>query len=669
MSQNDYNRNSEGLITPAMMTGRSYRTLTLDNKLRVLLVSEPGITMAGASMTVGVGSLTNPPEYPGLAHFLEHMLFLGTEKFPNENSYSDYLSAHGGRSNAWTGPENTCYFFDIKDNSLYGALDIFAQFFIHPLFTESCTEREMKAVDSENSKNLQVDSWRNNQLLHSLVDPDHPLSGFFTGNYETLAKEGIRDALVDFHNKFYSANIMTLTIMGSESLDNLQLWAEELFGPIENKNVTITPVGSEPFKYSIGKCMNVVPVKNTRHLRVYFPINSYHNDYDSNPECYASHLLGHESGGSIFALLKEKGWATNLVAGGHLGKKDYGLFLISVTLTDEGYENWEEIIQIIFQYIQILKNEGVKEWIVNEIKDLNNMKFNTASKLPAYSTVQNYSGNMQRYNEEDYLYGFYRNSSYRPDLINEVIQKLTIDNSIISLSSQNLEEICNMEEPWYGTKYHTFDIPQELKDSIDTENIHPALHLPEPNPYIPTDLEVKSPSEEKKIPELILSTESQDLWFLQDNTYKLPRAIISMEFISPTCYKSPENAVCNVILLKMLKDKLNELSYSAKLAGLRYTLSATSRGFLLKSSGYNQNLSLFHATILSNFVDFELQQERFDILHQKYQEELENTVLDQPYNHAISARNNIIYSPRWSTENRLEALPSVKLEVSKFLLL
>ena len=91
-----------------------------------------------------------------MAHFLEHMLFLGTEKYPDENSYSSFLQENGGHSNAYTAAESTNYYFDVVHNKLEEALDRFSQFFISPLFTESATDRERNAIESEHSKNIQV---------------------------------------------------------------------------------------------------------------------------------------------------------------------------------------------------------------------------------------------------------------------------------------------------------------------------------------------------------------------------------------------------------------------------------------------------------------------------------------------------------------------------------
>lgn len=69
------------------------------------------------------GSLSDPANISGLAHFCEHMLFLGTKKYPKENEYSQFLSEHAGSSNAFTSAEHTNYYFDVSHEHLQGALD------------------------------------------------------------------------------------------------------------------------------------------------------------------------------------------------------------------------------------------------------------------------------------------------------------------------------------------------------------------------------------------------------------------------------------------------------------------------------------------------------------------------------------------------------------------
>ncbi|KAJ2878372.1 metalloprotease, partial [Coemansia aciculifera] len=138
-----------------------------------------------------------------------------------------YLSANGGYSNAYTDLEDTCYYFEVTYDALEGALDRFSQFFIDPLFTEDCTDREVRAVDSEHKKNIQSDMWRQYQIEKELSNPNHPFSMFATGNQATLSGAAtelgvdLRGKLLEFHAKYYSADIMKLVVVGRDSLDQL----------------------------------------------------------------------------------------------------------------------------------------------------------------------------------------------------------------------------------------------------------------------------------------------------------------------------------------------------------------------------------------------------------------------------------------------------------------
>jgi insulysin len=146
--------------------------------------------------------MSDPREVLGLAHFCEHMLFLGTQKYPNENDYSKFLSEHNGSSNAATYPDHTIYYFDVVPEELSNALDRyhsnklfqtpiddtcrFSQFFIAPLFTETATDREMNAVNSEHEKNIPSDVWRKDQLDKHMADSAHPYHTFGTGTQRII---------------------------------------------------------------------------------------------------------------------------------------------------------------------------------------------------------------------------------------------------------------------------------------------------------------------------------------------------------------------------------------------------------------------------------------------------------------------------------------------------
>ena len=268
----------------------------------------------------------DPESRQGLAHFLEHMLFLGTKKFPEAGEYGKYLKTNGGYSNAYTASDITNYHFQVYHDAFEGALDRFSQFFIAPLFTEEFTEREMNAVNSEHQKNLQNDTWRQLQIRRTLYESSHPANNFSTGNLETL--KGIqRREFLEFYNQHYSANQMTLALCGKASLDQLEAWTRKYFTDIENRNSPVHRVPSEYLKpRKAFRLVRVEPVKDIRSLTLEFPTPPGDIHYQSKPAGLLSFIIGHEGKGSLLSYLKEQGLATALGAYGYDPAREYGPF-------------------------------------------------------------------------------------------------------------------------------------------------------------------------------------------------------------------------------------------------------------------------------------------------------------------------------------------------------
>ena len=161
----------------------------LKNKLKVLMISDSEADKSSAAMNVNIGSLSDPEDFLGLAHFCEHMLFMGTEKYPKEDDFSEFLNANSGNYNAYTDLDVTNYYFDISNEAYEECMDKFAQFFLHPIFISDVVEREMKAVDSENKKNLQSDPWRFLQLQRSETNPNSVFNKFLINSIDSIELE------------------------------------------------------------------------------------------------------------------------------------------------------------------------------------------------------------------------------------------------------------------------------------------------------------------------------------------------------------------------------------------------------------------------------------------------------------------------------------------------
>ncbi|KAJ1877374.1 metalloprotease [Coemansia sp. RSA 486] len=249
-----------GEIEKSSNDPHQYRLVRLPNNLVALCVHAPDTKQSTAALSVNVGNFDCPPELPGLAHLLEHMLFLGSKKYPGESEYLDYISGNSGRRNAGTTNNATTFFFTVANDAMEGALDRFSRFFIDPLVKPDCVDREINAVDSEFKGRVSNDDVRASVLNNSLLDKRHPYSRFNMGNKESL--KGSADALgldlhhelLKFHQKYYSSDLMKLVVCGNQSLDQLSEWVVAKFSEIQSKGNTrdiysVHPMGEE----QIGK--------------------------------------------------------------------------------------------------------------------------------------------------------------------------------------------------------------------------------------------------------------------------------------------------------------------------------------------------------------------------------------------------------------------------------
>ena len=212
---------------------RQYRLLNLANGLRVLLIENNKAHVAQAMLSVEAGSFDEPDEFPGLAHFLEHMVFQGCAKYPEDNEYKMFITNHGGSIDACTKEEETYFSFSIEHQYFEEALDRLAGFFINPFLNAEYAEREVQAVHMEFTGNLDKDGFRVLHICKNLVNREHPEHRFNWGNIDTLKDvEKVLPALRAFHQKYYTADRMILVLDSKNPLQDLERLAVQYFLPV-----------------------------------------------------------------------------------------------------------------------------------------------------------------------------------------------------------------------------------------------------------------------------------------------------------------------------------------------------------------------------------------------------------------------------------------------------
>lgn len=650
-----------------LLDNREYKVIQLKNGLEALLIHDAETDKASAAIDVNVGSYSDPDDLNGLAHFCEHLLFMGTEKYPKENEYSRYLSAHAGHSNAYTSSDDTNYYFEVGHDHLEGALERFAQFFIAPLFSASCKDREIRAVDSENKKNLQNDMWRLHQLDRSLSNPDHPVSKFSTGNLITLETEpltrnvDVRERLLEFYNGHYSANLMKLCVIGRESIEQLESWTVEKFTDVKNTNRSTPSYAPPPFTQDQLLCLiKAEPVKDIKRLSLRFPIPDQQPLYEKKPSHYLSHCLGHEGSGSLLHYFKEKGWASQLSAGAMHISKGYEHFIIDIDLTPAGLEEYEQVIVTIFQYLKIVHATPIEEWRYKELKTMSGVNFKFRSKQSASRTTSNMSAHMQKPIPRERLLSSSLFRKFDPDLVAKTASYLNPDNFRATLVAQSLTGL-DKTERWYGTKYSVEKFSPDFLKKLQNVGFHPDLHLPNQNEFIPENLDVnkKQVLSPMKHPILLKNTQQLRLWYKKDDTFWMPKACVRIYLKAPLTFSSPSSYVKTSLFMDLLEDELLPFAYAAEIAGLDYAVTTSRDGIVINASGYNDKIHVLLEDILKTLKGIKLDEARFDVWKERNLRSYRNLGLNNPYTQIGTHANYLFNELTWTLDEKEQALTEV----------
>jgi len=624
----------------------AYRRFTLDNGLKVILLSDPKLNKSSAALAVEVGSYSDPDERRGLAHFLEHMLFLGTEKYPDESDYGNYLQSNGGYNNAYTAGDHTNYHFEIRHGAFEGAIDRMAQFFIAPLFAAEFTEREMNAVNSEYQKNLENDSWREFQLHCSLYREDHPANQFNIGNRDTLLGT-TREELLEFYQAHYSANTMTLSLVSNESLDQLEQWARTYFTSVENRDFLPT--------MEALRIIRMEPVKDLRQITLEFPLPATRQFFGSKPGELIGFVLGHEGEGSLLSKLKAEGLATSLSAGANSHSADFGTFDIGISLTPAGLKNYDHVLELVFATVNRLKSEGYPTYLFKERQAM-------ARLDEAYQDKGEGAGravllaNLIR----EYPFEIAERAPFlwlEPDAkaYQLLLNQLRPANLLVTLIAKGIEtaEI----EPYYGTHFsYTEDSGDSYTALLDPADFA-AIQLPKPNPFVP-----ESSSMLPIEPVLLINEDALSLYYAQDTEFLRPMVTEVYRFRLPRTLATLDTAVLLRFYQACVNEALNEVAYTASVAGLDFSLTAGLEGVFITVNGYDSSATRLLEVIAKNLVEFELPESQFLAIKDSLLRGLSNFPRSDAYQILTQTRRSVIREFYFRPDEELDLAEKVTLE-------
>lgn len=644
---------------------RQYQAIRLDNGMTVLLVSDPQAVKSLSALVVPVGSLEDPNDHLGLAHYLEHMTLMGSKKYPEPDSLSEFLKKHGGSHNASTATYRTAFYLEVENDALEGAVDRLSDAIAEPNLAPEYAERERNAVNAELTLARARDGMRMAQVSAETINPAHPGSRFSGGNLETLRdKPGSKllDALVAFRDKYYSANLMKAVIYSNKPLPELAKIAVETYGRVPNKNikrpVIDVPVVTDAQK---GIVIHYVPALPRKVVRVEFRIDNNSDKFRSKTDELIGYLIGNRSNNTLSDWLQKQGLADSIRADSDpLVNGNSGVFAISVSLTDKGLAQRDEVVAAIFSYLNKLRENGVDKSYFDELAHALDLDFRYPSITRDMDYVEWLADTMLRVPVEHTLDAVNIADQYDPAAIKARLEMMTPQNArvwYISPKEPHNKTAYFVEAPYQVDKItpQVFNTWQEKAASI-------KLALPQLNPYIPDDFTLVKPDKTYAHPELLVKEPGLRVLYMPSHYFASePKADVTMVLRNPQAMDSAKNQVLFALNDYLAGIALDELSNQASIGGIGFSTNANS-GLMVNANGYTQRLPQLFEALLKGYFSYTPTQEQLDQAKSWYAQMMDSADKGKAYDQAIMPVQMVSQVPYFQRETRRALLPALTIK-------
>lgn len=663
-------KNNLKILTPALAERKTAK-IRLANGLQAYLISDPGIHESAAALAVEAGSWQDPKEYPGMAHFLEHMLFMGTGAYPKENEYMKYINDNGGQPNAYTAPDRTVYIFSINNDAYKGALDRFSHFFVDPLFNPSSIGRELHAVDQEHAKNIENDNWRTYMILKETGNPDHPNAAFSTGNAATLS--GIpQEALKKWYKEHYSSNRMHLVTISPLPIEEMIQLTVDKFSAVPNRHLPPAVYPDEMLSAKQkGHFVYIKPVKDLKSVTLLWQLpKKIALDTETNTPLLIAYALGSGTENGLLEQLKREKIAEDVTVTTDRFSKDTLLFSIDISLTEAGAKQIDTAIERTFQAINRLKETGIPRYIFDEKRKMAKIGYEYQSRCDAYSFVSNAVAAMIYEKLETFPLKSTLPIRYDANLIRTLLDTLSPESGIFTVSADpKLTGVLpTIQEKWMNAAYTIKDIPAPHLTAWTSAKPHANIDIPSANPFLPESLalvgaaDTLPESSSLAEPSLLVSEEFGKMYFKQDQTYRVPETTATLSLLTPQQDGSAKARAFFDLYTRALSEKLNSPLFLANQAGIDVNFSQNKFNFTLYVSGYSEKIPLCLKTIFQSLQAVSPTAAEFDIYKQSLLSTYDNASKELPVRQSVQLLNSMIYTNTPTPLAKHQALKSISYE-------
>jgi insulysin len=588
---------------------RNIKGLELENKIKIVFVSDPDINISSCSIGIGAGYLQD--EFPGTAHFLEHLLFMGSEKYPEQNDYHSYIQINGGYDNAFTGDNITCYYLCLETTFLKKGIEMLSWFFRAPLLDEKHIESEMEIIDSEHQKNILMDAWIMDDIFKNFISDNNKYKKFGTGNLESL-KNITKNDILGFYNKYYTTDNIFVCVVDSKPINVMINEYIEYFRQIPLKIYSDDTVRFEKNKLRLIDDELIIFSSSSEYnfVNIYLVLDANEkNIIEYQIINFISYMIGCEYEYSLGYYLKEN----NLVKSINSNIEyfyDYSTNInIQLIMYGDEKKNFYKSIYLVERYILSLKNINDEEFekIYNnfrKIKMLNLLYGSNSDPVEVSNMIVDnmIKGNMvdsviRQDNVPEYKKFIY--SKYI-EIIDSIQVKITTNINVNSVTESDF-----VESKWYKSKFSIqrldFNHKQDKDDKFELKTIvcdYKISHVIGIKDFI-IKMNINKNVDKLKLPELIDSNNilKRKVYLLEDNKYDKPIGNISI-LRKNILLLEKHNKIVIGIYLSLCEKILNYFLDVMSNYKLNFSISLSREYLIYNFNGINYELSRFMSIII-----------------------------------------------------------------------
>lgn len=644
-----------------------YQGIKLNNGMTVLLISDKNANKSLMSAIIPIGSMDDPVSQQGLAHYLEHMILMGSKNFPETNSLDEFLNKNGGMNNASTASHRTAYYFQVNNEAFSEAVTRLADTLAFPLLLERNAKKEVNAVNAEMVRAKSSDG----HLLHSVnlatSNPAHPATKFAVGNTDTLSdkpESKLQTELEKFYQTHYSANLFKVVLYSNQSIEQMAKLAASTLGKMENKNVSV-PYTTEPLYRAEDKSVFIQykPVKSTKMLIIGFDFPHDEMQFKHKTGEYIAYVLNNNTDGTLSDYLIKQGLSDSgieAISTANIGR-DRSAFDIYIELTDKGLAEQDKVISLVFQQIEKIKQEGIQESYFNEVKESLKQDFQHLQVEKNMRFVEFISDQMLYFPLEHVIDQPYVTEKMDNEAIKAKLADMNIDNARIMLVSDNA--VTDKKTPHFEAGYSVAKISEKQRQKWLDFSQNPSLNLPELNPYFTTDFSLNKVDTGLTKPKLLEESQGDLVYAMPSVNFATdPKAKIGMAFNIRPRQDDLKTVVSALVLGYMNNLAQTKLDFQSSIAGMNLSLSPMANGLVVNAEGYTQNLSKLILDSVKQFSSFELNEQVLAQAKQRLHQVLDRSEKENSLNQANAALVRFANHPYFEVAKQREMIDQITLD-------